>query len=129
MAQENVYPDFYIISFTFKDDETLTVIPVVSSPTDGYTPIKDTDYDSVADELIKNDFESIIEGIKKFFKIFVLIVGVIILIALIPIFINFVNLIGDFFAGATKTVSEAFKKEPKAKAPRSSSARYKRRRK
>lgn len=49
MAQENVYLDFYIISFTFKDDETLTVIPVVSSPTDGYTPIKDTDYGSVAD--------------------------------------------------------------------------------
>ena len=43
VAEETVYLDFKIISLTFKgEDEKITVIPVVSDPTDGFAGIQDT---------------------------------------------------------------------------------------
>ena len=42
MFQCDVYLDFDIIQFTFSNEENITVIPVVSTPTDGFTDVENT---------------------------------------------------------------------------------------
>lgn len=42
IVQFDVYLDFDIIQFTFGDEENITVIPVVSTPTDGFTDVENT---------------------------------------------------------------------------------------
>ena len=41
-VQQDVYLDFDIIQFTFGNEENITVIPVVSTPTDGFTDVENT---------------------------------------------------------------------------------------
>ena len=67
LVQENVYLDFDIITLSFEKNGDITVIPVVSDPTDGFTGIENVTPlppDEALGEFVDNSFD----GLKDWWK-------------------------------------------------------------
>ncbi len=105
-VQETVYLNFDIISFTFKDGEDLTVIPVVSSPTNGFTDIKNTapEYNQAPGP----DWGALWDALKKFFKGVGDLFGILLIVALVVGVILLFPLVSSVFTTAITAVTNFF---------------------
>ena len=104
MAQANVYLDFDIIHMSFMDEYGITIIPVVSDPTDGFVNIVDT---TPSNDTLGEQFDKLLTDLTEgddinFWGYFMIIFSILLLFGLIVLLIQIipvlVSSISDLFA-------------------------------